>query len=361
MREFKLFKDRDFVEDKDGYMFCVVGYVHPPDRVLAYLKYIPSGEKTIWYRKNVGFRRILKYYSSVAVLNSMKLLSEIKPNYIYYDNYFKIKFVGVPKGEIKKHYIPEEKLEEIINKQSRDPLEQDLVELVNYLSEISGIDLKYFGISGSILLNIHNPKYSDIDLMIYGRDNSFKLLSIIDQVINEGVISLPDRRMLKTWSYEVSKHHPLTLKEAMRLYVERKTRLIFKGKRIFSLHPARLDNEILENYGDRVYIPMCLVKIKGKVKDDSDSLFLPATYIVDDVKIIEGDFEGEIREVTTFEGLYSALLKKGEEFIAYGKVEKVVETKTGKTHYRLVVGSAEAKGKDYIKPIRWIKEAELIG
>jgi len=355
MRKLKLFKDRDFIEDKDGYMFCVVGYVHPPDRVLAYLKYVPSRKKTIWYRESVGYRRILKYYSSVAVLDSMRLLSKTKPNYIYYDNYFNIKFIGVPKSEIRKHYIPERKLKEIINKPSRDSLEQDLVELVNYLSEISDINLKYFGISGSILLNIHNPKYSDIDLMVYGRDNSFKLLGIIDQAINEGVISLPGKRMLETWSYEVSKHHPLTPKEAMRLYVERKTRLIFKGKRVFSLHPARLDNEILENYGDKIYVPICLAKIKGTVKDDSDSLFLPATYIVDDVKIIEGDFEGEIYEVTTFEGLYSALLKEGEEFIAYGKVEKVIETRTGKTYYRLVIGSTEAKGKDYIKPIKWLK------
>ena len=200
MRKLKLFKDRDFIEDKDGYMFCVVGYVHPPDRVLAYLKYVPSRKKTIWYRESIGFRRILKYYSSVAVLDSMQHLSKTKPNYIYYDNYFNIKFISVPKSEIRKHYIPEGKLKEIINKPSRDPLEQDLIELVNYLSEISDINLKYFGISGSILLNIHNPKYSDIDLMVYGRDNSFKLLGIIDQAVNEGCLlyTSPSPRDLST-------------------------------------------------------------------------------------------------------------------------------------------------------------------
>src|SRR5947199_7270211 len=35
-------KDRDFVETREGFFFCLVGYVHPPDRYLAYLKYTPA-------------------------------------------------------------------------------------------------------------------------------------------------------------------------------------------------------------------------------------------------------------------------------------------------------------------------------
>ena len=355
MRELKEFRDRDFIEDRDGYLFCVVGYVHPPDRVLAYLKYIPSSKETIWQRKEIKYDRVLKYYSSVAVMDSMRILKKSKPNYIYFDKYFNIKFIGVPRSEIKVHYVPEKRLRKIIYEQ-KDSLEKDLAELVSYLSEISGVNLEYFGISGSILLGIHNPKYSDIDLMIYGRDNSFKLLEAVNQVLNKGYVSLPDRVTLEKWAFEISKHHPLTPSEAMKLYMEKKMRLVFKGKRVFSLHPAKLSNEIKEKYGDRIYEPICLVKIKGVVKNISDSIFLPATYIVNNVEIIEGSFKGEIREVVTFEGLYAGLLKEGEKFIAYGKVEKVVEVKTGKTHYRLVVGSAEAKGKDYIKPLRWFKE-----
>ena len=162
--------------------------------------------------------------------------------------------------------------------------------------------------------------------------------------------------MLEKWALEVSKHHPLTPSEAMKLYMEKKMRLIFKGKRVFSIHPAKLSDEIKEKYGDRVYEPVCLVKIKGVVKDASESIFLPATYIVDNVEVIEGPFKREIGEVTTFEGLYAGLLKEGEKFIAFGKVEKVIEVETGNVHYRLVIGSAEAKGKDYIKPLRWFKE-----
>ena len=35
------FKDRDFLRTTDGLLFCVVGYLHPPDRVTGYVKYVP--------------------------------------------------------------------------------------------------------------------------------------------------------------------------------------------------------------------------------------------------------------------------------------------------------------------------------
>ena len=37
-------KDRDFVETVESFLFCVVGYLHPPDKVTAYLKYVPDTE-----------------------------------------------------------------------------------------------------------------------------------------------------------------------------------------------------------------------------------------------------------------------------------------------------------------------------
>jgi len=37
-------KDRDFVETLEGLLFCVVGYLHPPDKYTAYLKYSPAAE-----------------------------------------------------------------------------------------------------------------------------------------------------------------------------------------------------------------------------------------------------------------------------------------------------------------------------
>jgi len=34
--------DRDFIRTKEGFFWVVVGYTHPPNRIIAYLKYIPT-------------------------------------------------------------------------------------------------------------------------------------------------------------------------------------------------------------------------------------------------------------------------------------------------------------------------------
>ncbi len=356
----RVFLDRDFIEDKDGFMYCVVGYVHPPNRVLAYLKYVPSNKeniRTIWFRGGIRYNRVLEYYSSVAVAESFKILEKTKPHYIYYDEVFNIKFIGIPLSEIGKHYLPEARLKEIVEQGTSDALERDLVELTEFLCNESGIKLNYFGISGSILLRIHNPKYSDMDLTIYGIRESWKLLEIIKDITEkQNIIALPSEDVLKKWAFEVSKHHPLTPKEAFRMYVEKRTRLMYKGCRIFSLHPILLPHEISEKYGDRVYLPKGLAKIRGRVVENKLSIFLPGTYAIDDVEVIEGAKKYcEIREVVTFEGLYSGLLDLDEEFIAYGKVEEVYDKVGEKKFLRLVIGSAEAKGRDYIKPLRWLR------
>jgi len=353
----KVFLDRDFVEDKDGYLYCVVGYVHPPDRVLAYLKYVPTRSlDTIWFKGKVGYDRVLKYYSSVAVTESFKILKKVKPHYIYYDNVFNITFIGVPISEIRKHYIPEERLKEIIESGGNDELEQDLIELVKCLSEITNVKIQSFGISGSILTSIHHPRYSDIDLTVYGIANSWTLIKVLREADGKDKIKLPEDNVIKEWALEVSKHHPLTPKEAYLIYVEKKMRLVFKESRVFSIHPILLPEEVDEKYGDKIYVPKDLIKIKGKVVDNRLSIFLPGKYIVDDVSVLEGKREySEIEEVVTFEGLYSGILDVDEEFIAYGKVEEVHDRIKGRKYLRLVIGSAEAKGKDYIKPLRWLR------
>jgi predicted nucleotidyltransferase len=59
--------------------------------------------------------------------------------------------------------------------------------------------------------------------------------------------------------------------------------------------------------------------------------------------------------VVSYEGLYIDIANEGEEIVARGKVEKVYDTKSSETYYQLTVGSFEAQGKDFIKPVEWLK------
>ncbi|MEM2606995.1 MAG: hypothetical protein QW101_08105, partial [Ignisphaera sp.] len=163
------FRDRDFIETIEGMIFCVIGNVHPKNSVVAYLKYVPYAESSIrvkWSRDGVMYGRVLPFYSAIGVQSVIEYLKRNYPHYVVYDEYRNIELIEVEKRWIKKHYRPEERLNEILN-EPKDSLEQMAKELVTKLSEESGVSLKYFGITGSILLNIHNPSISDIDIVVY--------------------------------------------------------------------------------------------------------------------------------------------------------------------------------------------------
>ena len=70
--------DRDMVETRDGLMFVVVGYLHPPGRVTAYLKYVPS-EEGRWRRGDTRYTRTLRYYHVTQVEKAGEPCDNIQP------------------------------------------------------------------------------------------------------------------------------------------------------------------------------------------------------------------------------------------------------------------------------------------
>ena len=349
--------DKDFIETVEGLIFCVVGNVHPPAKAIAYLKYIPkyaSGVRIKWSRSGVFYGRILPYYSAEGVFKVMQFMEEHYPDYIVHDDVLGFKLIEVPQDKVKMHYKPEERLAEII-KSPNDPLEEQVAELISIISEKSGVPSHSMGISGSILLKLHNLKFSDIDIIVYGRDESLKVKEALLELYADprSDLKMPSGETLERWAKDITKIHPLTFEEAKILYGKEKwSRALYKGRQ-FSVHPVKKPEEVEEEYGDKIYRGMGLVKAIVKVIDNSDSIFLPAKYIVDDVRIIEGPAVKDIVEVVSYEGLYSDLAESGEELVVHGKLEHVKDLKNGKEYHRIVVGSFEAKGRDYIKPLRW--------
>ncbi|RLE56109.1 MAG: hypothetical protein DRJ40_06840 [Thermoprotei archaeon] len=350
------FRDRDFIESVEGYIFCVIGNVHPPDRVICYLKYVPGVESKIrikWSRDGKMYGRVLPFYSAIGFSTVMDFLRKNCPEYVVYDEVLGVEVIEVPRSRVKVHYLPEERLREIL-KEPRDELEALAKELVEELSRFSGVSTTYMGITGSILLRIHNVKYSDVDIIVYGRENALKVKETLLQLYDDpkSPFKRPRGEVLEAWVQDIIKIHPLTPNEARRLYGSEKwNRALYRGRQ-FSVHPVKLEHEVREKYGDERYIGEGLIKIRAVVEDDSESIFLPAKYVVRNVRILEGPKVSNIREVVCYEGLYCDLAKPGEEIEVFGRLEKVIKS-SGEVYRRVTVGSVDAGGKDYLKPIRW--------
>lgn len=345
-----LFKDREFIESKEGLIFCVVGYLHPRDRVIAYLKYLPSVEGK-WSSGSKHYSRAMRYYSASEVVRNVDWLEKHYPHYVFRSKVFGFKISAVPKQYILKHYIPQRRLEEIIKKGPRDALEQKVVDLVGLLFERSGVPRSFFGVTGSILLKIHNPEFSDIDLVVYGREQSLKVKDAVLSLYEDSSSGLTRLKgaALEKWCLEKAEAYPVSVSEAAAIYSRRWNYALYKGT-AFSIHPTRLDQEVECRYGSERYRGLGFARIRAKVKEVVEDLYTPYIYALSNVEVEEGDQSWKVSEAVSYEGFYGGLAQEGEEVIAYGKVEEVKST-TGKDYLRLLIGSPEANGRDFLKPL----------
>ncbi|PVX25720.1 MAG: hypothetical protein CW716_07470 [Candidatus Bathyarchaeum sp.] len=342
------FRDRDFVQTPEGFYFCVIGSVHPPERVISYIKYVPS-DSGVWGDKEHKFKRILQKYTIPDLLKTFQFIEENYPHYLFHSMENNITITAVPQKCIRTHFMPEKKLEKLRQTKQLDSLQEKLLRFTDFLAQISGVSLDSFGVTGSLLLDIHQPSFSDIDLIVYGVDDSWALRNALTEHRgSETGMTYLQGEALQDWAIKKTQQYPLSAQDALKMY-ERKWNLGFFENKYVSIHPVKLENEVTENYGDNTYTPMGQVIIQAVVLDNVDSLFLPATYKIKDVKFLSGPEISDITEVVTYEGLYDSLAKNGETIQIKGKLEKVTEKTKNQQHYRVVVGSAEGKGTEYIK------------
>ncbi len=347
------FRDRDYLETEEGFFFTVVGNIHPKDRVIAYLKNIPS-QSGKWGSGERRYERTLKYYTMNCLTETLNFLADHHPHYIQRLKADNITFSSVPINRIHKHYRPEEKLITLSRKKDLDILQNKTIELVNLLAKTSNVQSSCLGVTGSILIGIHNLAFSDIDLTVYGRKNSLALKEALQQLMKQkkSPIKKLINENLKEWCKKKSELFPLTIKEAYKIYQRRWNRGTFKGK-LFSIHPIKVEKETLKKYGDIIFTPMGIIEAKAQVINSSDAIYMPAIYLVRDVQIFFGPNVQGIEEVTTYEGLYRDLVYDGEYLLCRGKLEKVEDKRHGRTYHRIIIGSPEAAGNDYIKPAFW--------
>jgi predicted nucleotidyltransferase len=339
-------KDRDFIETKEGMFFCVTGYLHPPDKYTAYLKYSPAPVGK-WKSGEIYYRRELEYYHVGKVADTIAYLERNHPHYVHYCPVRGIQFSMIPQGYLRKYYLPEQRLKEILET-PRDPLEEEVCAFVTEVIACTGIKEEDFGITGSILLGIHNPEFSDIDLLVYGLENAQKVRTAMKEGRSAKIRAVTGKA-LEEWCASVVKHFPLSYEEA-RYFAGRRWNYGFFRGRYFSIHPTKKNDEIGENYGDRIYREKGVARIRAIVSDASESLFTPALYRIEGVEVIEGGAGAQraappLKEILSYEGLYRDVVDSGEEIEARGKLESVNDR-----HYKLVIGTTMLEGKGYIKP-----------
>lgn len=329
LRSFRA-REGDFIETVDNLIFDVKGLVHPPDRTISYVRYVqdPVGDRC---RNN-------KFYKKIYSLNEReKLLERKHPQYLYYDSVFGRRLEGVPIENISVCYEPVKKVFELLEKAEPDEVERQATELIQRLHDSSDVSLQKLGLSGSILVELHNEE-SDIDPIVYGRENCKAVYEALKQLKLEGdgFVSYNSVDLKKLYRFR-SKDTQMSWRDFKRIERRKASHGRFE-KRDFSLRFIVDWNEVGEEYGDRTYVPVGYAKIKARVVDDSNSIFTPCSYRVSDIEVLEGVKESRVEEIVSFRSRFCEQAVKDEIVVAQGKVEKVTH-KEKTQHFRLILGS----------------------
>ena len=334
-------KDRDLIETQEGLLFCVVGYLHPPDRYTAYLKYIPTSEGK-WMRGKEAYSRVVPYYHVTQVENTYNILKDKYPKYLFNCPVRNIVVSSVPHEDVFRYYHPKERLNSILREGAGDTLEKKLISLVEFLKDETGLSDSDFGVTGSILTKTHNPSFSDIDLTLHGisATNAFK--EAIRKIRGENSKLEPfDDKQISEWCSDRTKRFPLSF-EDLKIIARRRWNYGYYKKTYVSFHSIRLDSEIDETYGDFTYSPMGIVFGTAIISDSNESVFLPAIYKVDK---IDCEFDFDIKQLVSYEGMFSDIFRAGERVEFSGILEKV----SGRdSFYRVLIGGSGSKDS-YIK------------
>jgi predicted nucleotidyltransferase len=180
---------------------------------------------------------------------------------------------------------------------------------------------------------------SDIDPIVYGSENCYKVYSALGSLLGSKespVRSYSLEELKKLFDFR-SKDTAVRFED----FVRTESRKVLQGKfmgRDYFIRFVKDWNEIEEKYGAILYKPVGYAKIRATVVDDSEAIFTPCHYKIDNVKILEGTNIETIEEIVSFRGRFCEQARRGEAVIAQGKVEKL--QKAGeREHYRLLLGN----------------------
>jgi len=324
-------REGDVIETTDAIFFDVKGLVHPPDRIIAFPRFIPD-LKADRKRGQVRYRKIYSLSDRYA------FLKKSFPEYIVYDPVFDEHLCEVPLETVRRHYRPVDRLHKLRCSHRVDGLENQAIQLMELLRETSNVSWSHLGLSGSLLIKLHTPT-SDIDPVVYGSKGCCRVYSALKSLLKKRASPLRNYRpdeLEKLFDFR-SKDTCTSFEDFVRTEARKALQGMFMEREYF-VRFVKDWNEVEEEYGTIRYKRLGYAKVKAEVVDDSQMIFTPCCYGVDNVKVIEGPRVEPIREIVSFRGRFCEQARNGETVIAQGKIERV-QKMSEYEYYRLLLGS----------------------
>jgi uncharacterized protein len=329
-------REGDLIKTVGNVVFDVKGLVHPPNKIIAFPRFIPSPTGT---RKGKD-----TLYGKVYSLGErFQYLQKNLPHLIVFDPVFWETMCEVPESEVAEHYKPSEKLAQLRTAKNCTELEEKALRLAEKLQKEAQIPWSSIGISGSILAGLTTTT-SDLDPIVYGEANCRKAYAALQRLLkkeNSGFKEYTQKEMAELYAFR-SKDTHMSAED----HSKTESRKAFQGKFLGTDYFVRFIkewSEVAEQYGDLTYKNSGYVKIQAEISQDKEALFTPCSYRLKNVQVLDGPKLEGINEIASFRGRFCMQAQIGEKILAQGKAETVT-CKRG-NHIRLILGN---KPEDYM-------------
>jgi len=331
-------REGDLIRTSDNVIFDVKGLVHLHDKIIAFPRYIPSREGQRGQSGNL-------YGKVYNLAERFQYLQRNAPQLIVADPVFGENLCEVPVSDVVDHYEPAKKLAALTKAKHLEGLERKAVSLAETLKKAAEVPLSNVGVSGSIIAGLFTMQ-SDIDPIVYGARNCRKAYDALHSLLDDG--ESPFKRYttseLRVLFDFRSKDTIMNFEDFEKIEGRKAFQGKFDGVDYF-VRFVKDWSEVGENYGDVCFKNVGYARITATVADDSEALFTPCTYHVEDVRVVEGPPMKPIEEVVSFRGRFCEQAQTGEAIVAQGKIEHVTDTRSAREYYRLILGN---KPQDYM-------------
>ncbi|MFA4825415.1 MAG: DNA polymerase subunit beta [Methanoregula sp.] len=291
---------RDFIEDKDGWIYAVSTYDNA-EKIGCVLRYVPDADGE---RLHASGTRYKKYDFEDAYA----FIARHKPQYADL-------LQRIPYSDVKRVWKPDEELPQIAR---RHPRVQKLVALF-------GLPAGTVGCTGSLLCGLENGA-SDIDMVVYGR-HWFTAQALVRQGILDGKVEGLSAEM---WKKVYDKRKPEIPYDQFVLHEQRKwNRGQIEGTYFDILYTRSYDELKSAHLGKGTVIGK--QTIEAKVTDASLSFDNPAIYEIE---------HESVSQVLSFTHTYSGQALSGEIIEACGVLEQ-----HGNERWLVVGTTREARGE----------------
>jgi predicted nucleotidyltransferase len=324
-------RDRDAIETAEGLIFRVFGYSHSPGAYICDAEYASSkifsskdprapreGKSELYY----------KFYND----EGMKLIAKHYQQYLVFHEMLGLNLVGVKDELVAEARKPEVRLQELLKAGPTDELLAAMERVLMISLSNSSLQTEDFGVFVSMLHGFHHPKFSDIDLIVYGKKENAKMrrtLAALYADQNSGFHNefQSDKAMDgKDWRFKNFTVPDFIWHQRRKniygLYDDKASGRTIKAE----FEPVKAWSEIHSEYDSQVRIKQKgWVKLKARVTSDDEAPFIPSIYEIEPLQVYNGDKLGfEARRIFSFMEEFRQQAQKDETVIVEGNLEEVI-------------------------------------